>query len=163
RIDGSVARLEHVNRGHDVVHFSAAVVDRVEEALTVADAAAVLRSDDDVAFRGGLADVGNVVFVEVAADILVDPDQRWMSLRAAQLERLKDESRDLHVAGAAAVGDLLHLHEAGTRSAPRLVGLGLLLEHPLEVGLTLRRRRFLAAERDRAETKADRERGDARG
>jgi hypothetical protein len=46
---------------------------------------------------------------------------------------------------------------------PRLVGLGLLLQHPIEIGLTLGRSWLLAAERDRSECEDARERGDARG
>ena len=49
------------------------------------------------------------------------------ALRAAQLQRLKDQRRDVEVAGLAAVGDLLHLHEALARGAPGRVGLRLLL------------------------------------
>ena len=60
-----------------------------------------------------------------------------MAFGAAQLQRLKDERRDVQVTRLAAVGDLVHLHEAVARGAPGLVGLGLLLELALEVGRTL--------------------------
>ena len=93
--------------------------------------------DDDVALRRGFADVRNVVLVEMSADVLVHPDERGMSLRAAQLQRLKDEGRDVEVTRLAAVGDLVHLHEAVARRAPGLVGLGLLLELTFEIGRAL--------------------------
>ena len=56
---------------------------------------------------------------------------------AAQRERLKHKGGDVHIAHLAAVGDLLHLHDAVARGAPGLVGVGLLLELALEVGRTL--------------------------
>ena len=62
---------------------------------------------------------------------------RRMSLGAAQLQRLEDERRNVQVTHPAAVGDLVHLHEAVARRAPRLVGLRLLLQHAIEVGLAL--------------------------
>ena len=83
----------------------------------------------------------------MAADVLVHPDERRVSFRGAGLQRLEDEGRHVEIAGAAAVGDLLDLHEAGARGAPRLVGLGLLLEHPIEIRLA-RRTRFLPANAD---------------
>ena len=52
---------------------------------------------------------------------------------AARLERLEDERGNVEIARAAAVGDLLHLHDALARRAPRPVGLGLLPQQPLEV------------------------------
>ena len=133
----AVLRLQHVDGRHHVVHFSAAVIDRVVERLPVADAAAILRCDDDIALRGCLADVWNVVFVEVAADVLVDPDERGVRLRAAELQRLEDKCRDVEIAYAAAIGDLLHLHDAVARGAPGPVRVRLLLQHSLEVGLPL--------------------------
>jgi hypothetical protein len=60
-----------------------------------------------------------------------------MPFRAAQFQGLKDERRDVHVTCLAAVGDLLHLHEAVAGGVPRLVGFGLLLELTLEIGLAL--------------------------
>ena len=56
---------------------------------------------------------------------------------AAQLQRLEDEGRDVEVTHPAAVGDLVHLHEAVARGAPGLVGLRLLLQHAIEVRLAL--------------------------
>ena len=54
-------------------------------------------------------------------------------LRPADLRRLKDPGGDLQTVGAAAVRDLLDLHVPGRGLAPRLVGLGLLLKHAVEV------------------------------
>ena len=101
----------------------AAVVDRVVERLAVADAAAILRRDDDVALGGRFADVRNVVLVEMAADVLVHPDERRVPLWRRAASAAGRRSRDVHVARLAAVGDLLHLHEAVAGGAPRLVGL----------------------------------------
>jgi hypothetical protein len=57
-----------------------------------------------------------------------------MALCTAQLQRLKHERRDVQVTRPAAVGDLVHLHEAVARRAPGFVRLGLLLELAVEVG-----------------------------
>src|SRR4029077_12754174 len=55
------------------------------------------------------------------------------ALWTAHLQRLKHKCRDIEVAQAAPVGDLLELHEARARGAPGLVGLGLLARHPFEI------------------------------
>src|SRR6202040_668118 len=83
--------------------------------------------------RDRFADVRDVMLVQVAADVLVHPDDGRMAPRAAHLQRLKHKCRDLEVAQAAPVGDLLELHEARTRGAPGLVGLGLLARQALEI------------------------------
>ena len=78
------------------------------------------------------------MLVEMSADVLVNQHRSAdIPFRAAQLERLEDERRDLQVTRLAAVGDLVHLHEAIARGTPRLVGLGLLLELALEIGRAL--------------------------
>jgi len=137
RVDLRVLRLQHIRRSHHVVDFRAAVVDGVVEGLAVADAAAILGRDDDVTLRRRFADVRNVVLVEMSTDVLVNPQERRVPLRAAQLQRLEDERRDVDVTHLAAVGDLLHLHEAVAGGAPCLVGVGLLLQLTIEVGRAL--------------------------
>ena len=67
----------------------------------------------------------------------MDPDESGVRFCAAELQRLKDESGDVEVANLAAVGDLLHLHEAVARRPPDLVGLRLLLQLTVEIRLTL--------------------------
>jgi hypothetical protein len=133
RVDLRIPVLQHLERGHDVVDLGAAVIDRVIERLAVADAAAILRRDHDIALRCRLPDVRNVVLVEMTADVLVHPDERRMTLRAAKIQRLEDERRNVEVADAAPVADLRHLHDAVAGPAPCLVGLGLPLDLAVEV------------------------------
>ncbi len=57
-----------------------------------------------------------------------------MRSRTAQVERLKHERRHVDIAGAAAIADLLALHESVGGIAPGRVGFGLLLRHAAEVG-----------------------------
>ena len=66
----------------------------------------------------------------------MDPDHGRMSLRPALLQRLEQVGRDVHVADAAAVADLLEIHDA-------LAGLritGVCLGLVLDVALIIRRR-----------------------
>src|SRR5262249_23564954 len=92
------------------------------------------------------------------------PHERGVPLRAAELQRLEDERGNLQVTRSAAVGDLLHLHEAVARGAPRLVGLGLLREHAIEIRLALRRLlRRPGAQRNRTERGESSERSGANG
>ena len=79
------------------------------------------------------------------------------AVRAAQLQRLEHERRDVEIAGLAAVGDLLHLHEAVARRPPGLVGLGLLLQHALEIGRPLLELRRLLASDAPGASASDRE------
>ncbi len=125
---------DHRRRRHHIVDFRTAVVDRVVKRLAVADAAAIFRRDDDVAARGGFANVWNVVLVQMTADVLVHPHERRMLTGAAQPKRLKDERGDVEIAFRTAIADLLDLHEAVARRTPGAIGLGLLPEHPGEVG-----------------------------
>ena len=133
-IDVRIPCRQHADRGHDVVDLAATVVDRVVEHLAVADAAAIFRRNHDVAFARCLADERNVILAQVTANALVHPDKRGVALRPAQPERLEYERGNVEIARLAAVGDLLHLHEAFARGAPRPVGVGLLPHHVLGVG-----------------------------
>src|SRR5262249_8586400 len=100
----------------------------------VADAPAILRRDDDVALADRLAHVGDVVLVQMAADVLVHPDDRGVSARGgAELQRLKDEGRHVEIAHPGTVGDLVHRHEAFAGGAPFPIGFGLLLEIAREI------------------------------
>src|SRR5580765_4626848 len=71
--------------------------------------------------------------VDVSTNVGMHPDERGTLFRTSGLQRLKEERRDLETIRAALVGDLVHLHQTGTRRAPRLIGRRLVLEIPLEV------------------------------
>ena len=72
------------------------------------------------------------MFVQVAANVLVDPDEGRMRSGAPPGQRLKHERRDIEVAYAAAVGDLRHLHVSHAGRAPDPIGFGLIPQHPRE-------------------------------
>src|SRR4029079_18386573 len=74
-IDFRISGSEHADSGHHVVPLGAAVVDRVVEPRPVADAAAVLRCDDDIAAGRRVADERDVVLVKMSADVLMNPDE----------------------------------------------------------------------------------------
>ena len=105
-IDLRVPRLQDVAGRDRIVHLGAAVVDGVVMRLPVADAAAVLRGDDDVAFGRRFTDVGNVVLVEAPANVFVNPDERRVAPRAPHPQRLEHERGDFEIVRAAAEGDL---------------------------------------------------------
>ena len=128
-------RREHADGGHDVADLPAAVVDRVVERPAVAGAATIFRRDDDVPFARRVADERNVILAQVAADALVNPDKRGVCFRPAQMERLEDKRGNVQIARLASVGDLLHLHDALARGAPRHVRVGLLPHQILGVRL----------------------------
>jgi hypothetical protein len=69
----------------------------------------------------------------MAADVLVHPHERRPASRRRRAERQEDERRHIQIAGAAAIGDLLHTHEAVARRAPLAVGGSLLIQLFLEV------------------------------
>src|SRR5205807_3659998 len=124
RIDVRVLRSKDIDRRHDVVNLAAAVVDGVEQRLSVPEAASIFRCDDHVPFARRFANVRDVVLVQMTANVLVDPDQGGMALRAAQMQRLKYECRDIEIAYPTAVGNLLHLHVTFAGLAPFRIRTG---------------------------------------
>src|SRR6185312_12664576 len=111
-VDFGILPPQHVDRRDHVVDLGAAVVDRVVVLLAVADAAAVFRRDDYIAARHGVADIWNVVFVQVPADVFVHPHERRTASARRAGERTEDERRHVEAVGGAAIGDLLHPHVA---------------------------------------------------
>src|SRR5262249_57495827 len=94
-------------RRRHIVDFAAAVIDGVVERAAVADAPAILRSDDNVAPGNRFADIRNVVLVQMTADVFVHPHQRRTAARRRRPEREKHECGYVEVAGPAAVANLL--------------------------------------------------------
>jgi hypothetical protein len=70
---------------------------------------------------------------QMTVDGFVHPDNGGMPPGAARLHGPKHERGDVEIAGTAAVSDLLHLHVALARRAPRPVGLCLLLNLAVEI------------------------------
>ena len=66
--------------------------------------------------------------------VRVDPDERRMLPCAPLVQRSKDEGGNVEAVARAAVRDLLHPHDAFAGHLPAAIGLGLLAQHPREVG-----------------------------
>src|SRR4051812_1049766 len=73
----------------------------------------------------------------MAADVFVDPHDRGVPLRPAQMQRLEHEGGDVEIANPAAIRDLLHLHVAVACRAPSCVGVGLVARIAVEVADTI--------------------------
>ena len=101
------------------------------EFLAIAGAATILRANYDVAALNRFLDEGEVVVIEIAVQVFVNPEERRMSGGAAQLERLKNVSGNFQAVGPALVSKLLHFHNA-TREFPELF-----ISTPLGLDLTL--------------------------
>src|SRR5690606_10642801 len=105
-------RSQVVHRAHDVVDLVAAVVDGHIVRFAIPGAPPVLGADDDVAPFHGLPDEREHGDVPVPVDAAVHPDHGGVSARPSPVQRLEEIGGDVHVADAAAVGDLLEIHDA---------------------------------------------------
>src|SRR5918996_6045897 len=110
-----------------------AVVDLVVKLAPVAGAPAILRRDDDVTALHRLTHEREVILAPTAVDATVHPHHCGVATRAALRQRLEQIGRDLQIAHAALVLDLLKIHHTATPRAVDAVSACLRRDVALEV------------------------------